>query len=85
MRQLFDDGVAHVVDAMQNQCIGKDLKANRNAGGVRIENGVALNPEGRVFAIGINPDALQQLLGLSVFLLLLTRFCRGFILTGNNP
>ena len=84
VRQLFDDGVAHVVDAMQDQCVGKNLEANRNAGGVRIENGVALNPEGRVLAIGINPDALQQLLGLGVFLLLLARFCRGFILTGNN-
>ena len=84
MRQLFDDGVAHIVDAMQDQCVGKDLEANRNAGGVRIVNGVALNPKGRVLAIGINPDALQQLLGLGVFLLLLTRFCRGFILTGNN-
>lgn len=65
---LLHDGVFRLAGRAQHQRVAIDGKAHRLAGGVGIEDGVALGHKGDI-ALGIvQPDALQHLLGPEILL-----------------
>ena len=65
--RLADNGIAGITGIVEHERVAKNPEGGGQAGGIGIENGVALDAKRRRLVIGIEPNALQHLLGLAVF------------------
>ena len=68
MGSQLDDGIPHIACAPHHQGIGIDGKSDRLARRIRIINGITQDSESDILVIFVQPDALQQLLSMLVFL-----------------